>query len=345
VAKVGVRTVRTSGRPAGGLLDALTMAGKLTFGARTLSDRELKDTIADVARLGDAVRGERVFRRPDQLCLRCHAIGGAGGQVGPDLSSIGASAPIDYLIESLLLPSKAIKENYHALLVTTVNGQLYTGIKVRQTATALILRSDQDREIAIPLKDVEEQTPSKVSLMPEGLTDTLTRGELLDLVRFLSELGKVGPYAVGKERLARRWSVLEPPSGSLEALRGRGMPGVLGNDPALVWSPVYATVAGTLPAGDMPVLAAGKDRKSSILRTALESSRPTKVRVKVGDPTGLSIWLDGKPVEAREVVEVELTSGVHTLTLAIDRAARKDGVRCEIEDGPASAGVHFVGGK
>ena len=31
--------------------------------------------------------------------------------------------------------------------------------------------------------------------MPVGLADTLTRGELVDLVRFLSELGKVGPYA------------------------------------------------------------------------------------------------------------------------------------------------------
>ena len=32
--------------------------------------------------------------------------------------------------------------------------------------------------------------------MPKGLTNTATRGELLDLVRFLSELGKPGPYAL-----------------------------------------------------------------------------------------------------------------------------------------------------
>ena len=46
--------------------------------------------------------------------------------------------------------------------------------------------------------------------MPAGLTDTLTRGELVDLVRFLSELGKIGPYAVSKARVFRRWQVLDP---------------------------------------------------------------------------------------------------------------------------------------
>ena len=41
--------------------------------------------------------------------------------------------------------------------------------------------------------------------MPVGLADALTHGELIDLVRFMSELGKVGPYAVDKSRVVRRW--------------------------------------------------------------------------------------------------------------------------------------------
>ena len=44
--------------------------------------------------------------------------------------------------------------------------------------------------------------------MPVGLADTLTRGELIDVVRFMSELGKIGPYAVDKSRIVRRWQVL-----------------------------------------------------------------------------------------------------------------------------------------
>jgi putative heme-binding domain-containing protein len=345
VARVGVRTLRTSGRDSADLLDALTKAGGLKFGARTLSDRELKDMVADVARLGNAQRGERVFRRKDQLCLRCHAIGGSGGQVGPDLSSIGASAPVDYLIESLLLPSKAIKENYHALLVSTRKGRLFTGIKVRQTPTALILRTDQDKEIAIALKDIEEQTPSKASLMPDGLTDTLTRGELLDLVRFLSELGKVGPYSVGKARVARRWQVLAPTPEVRRALEAGGVERAMSNDPALVWEPVYSTVAGELPLGDVSVVTAGKDSKLHIVRTQIHAAAASKVRLHLKPATGVRLWLGNTLLPVKEVVELSLPAGGHTLTFAVERREALEALRCEVEDTPASAGVHFVAGK
>ena len=70
---------------------------------------------------------------------------------------------------------------------------------------ALVLRNDQDQEVTIPLKDVEEQSPSKVSLMPDGLTDTLTRGELVDLVSYLAALGKRDGWSIGKDKVARRW--------------------------------------------------------------------------------------------------------------------------------------------
>ena len=112
------------------MTDALTKAGGLKFGAKALTAAQMKAMIADVQKSGDAARGEANFRRKDQLCLRCHAIAGSGGQVGPDLSSVGASAPIDYLIDSVLLPNKAVKENYHATLVTTQQGLSYIGIKV-----------------------------------------------------------------------------------------------------------------------------------------------------------------------------------------------------------------------
>ena len=76
--------------------------------------------VAQVAAEGDAARGEAVFRRAD--CLKCHSIAGAGGRVGPDLISIGTSAQVDYLIESIFDPSGKIKENYHSLKVATDDG-------------------------------------------------------------------------------------------------------------------------------------------------------------------------------------------------------------------------------
>lgn len=343
-ARVAIRTIRTSGRDASGLGEVIAKAGGLTFGAKVLPEKELKEMVAEVAKKGDAGRGEIVFRRADMLCLKCHAIAGAGGQVGPDLSSIGASAQVDYLIDSLLQPSKAIKENYHALLVTTFSGQQFTGIKVAQTPTAIVLRTDQDKELAIPLKDIEEQMPSKVSLMPEGLIDTLTRAELLDLVRFLSELGKVGPYSVGKERLARRYLALDATPANERLLSSEGPSAATGPSSSLGWSAVYTTVAGRLAMSEVPAVKLGDGAETSVLRTVLEASAPGKAKIKAGKTEGLTLWLGTAPVAVKETIDLDLPAGVHVLTVAIDRKARKEPLRLELDDSSSPA-IRFVGGK
>lgn len=345
VAKVGVRSVRISGRPDGGLLDALTKAGGLTFGPKALTARELKDLVAEVGTKGDPARGEKVFRRADQLCLRCHALGGAGGQVGPDLSSVGAAAQVDYLIESLLLPSKAIKENYNAVLVTTTKGRQYTGIKIRQTQSAVVLRNDQDQEVTIPLRDVEEQAASKVSLMPDGLTDTLTRAELVDLVSFLATLGKGERWSVGKDKVARRWQVAQP-GPALEAVLGRkNILALAGDPPGVAWEPAYSAVSGTLPLDGLARFDLGEKRGTySALRTQLASTGSAKVKLKVNGTRGLTAWLNGEPLTLGEGT-LYLKAGTHTLTLAVRHDERTEGVRLEVEDTAGSAGVRFVVGK
>jgi putative heme-binding domain-containing protein len=346
VARVGVRTARISGRESSVLVEALTKAAGLTFGARVLSPKELKEMVADASSKGDAARGEKVFRRPDQLCLKCHAIGGAGGQVGPDLSSIGASAQVDYLIESILQPSKAIKENYHSVLVSTSRGKQYTGIPVRKTQTALILRSDQDKEISIPLKDIEEQTPSKASLMPDGLTDTLTRGELVDLVRFLSELGKSERYSVGTVRRARRWRVLQPNQESSRLLADGKLAALASHGPSLSWEPVYSTVAGSLPLTDLARMKQAKDGPTlSVVRGQLDSSKASKVRLKLGSSKGLTLFLDGVSVPVKDTLELNLSPGLHTLMIAVDHGERTEPLQLEVEEIAGSAGVRFVAGK
>jgi putative heme-binding domain-containing protein len=346
VAKVGVRTVRLSGRDAPALVEVLTKAGHLTGGARTLSGKEMQQMVRDVARLGDAARGEAVFRRKDLLCLKCHAIAGAGGQVGPDLSSIGASAPVDYLIESLLEPNKAIKENYHAVLISTSTGRFYTGIKVRQTKTELVLRNAEDKEIVIPLKDIEDQSPSR-SLMPDGLPDTLTRAELLDLVCFLSDLGKVGPYSVGRASLVRRWQALEPTRDAFRLLATTGHAVAASNTTALTWAPAYSTVAGSLPLDDVPHLRFGQDKLGlAVVRCQLDVTAGGTVRLRLNSAKGLSIWLDQEPLDSRDVLEVRVQPGLRTLTFVVDRKERRQELRCELEDLPGgSPPARVVGGK
>jgi putative heme-binding domain-containing protein len=138
---------------------------------------------------GDAARGELVYRRETMGCVGCHAIAGVGGKVGPDLGTIGASAPLDYIVESLLSPGAAVKEGYTALLVVTDDGRQHLGVPVSETETELVLRDAKGQEIRLAKAAIEERT-SAGSMMPAGLTDTLPPGDLLDLIRFCAELGK-----------------------------------------------------------------------------------------------------------------------------------------------------------
>ena len=124
---------------------------------------------------GDPAAGELVYRRPELGCLRCHAIGGAGGQVGPDLSSVGANAPTDYIIESLFEPEKAVKDGYALTSVRRTDGQVFTGTLIRDTGSAVLLRNAADILVTIPRNLVEKQEILPGSLMPAGFIATLTQ--------------------------------------------------------------------------------------------------------------------------------------------------------------------------
>src|SRR5262249_25546127 len=184
----------------------------------------------------------------------------------------------DYLIDSLLEPNKAVKENYHAVSVTTTDGRLVVGIQVRKTDAELVLRTAEDKEITIPKRQIDEVTPAP-SLMPTGLVDHLTRAELTDLVRFLAELGKVGPYTPGPARLVRRWEVLQPTPAAKAALTARG-PAAL-DDPALTWLPAYATAGGVLPIAEQPALELRPPETVTVLRCQVDTSTAGKVRLRL----------------------------------------------------------------
>lgn len=351
VAKIALRTMRASGRETQALTDALMKAGNLTAVRHTLTADEMKQMVEDVRKLGDAARGEAVYRRKDMACQKCHAIAGAGGLVGPDLISIGASAQIDYLIDSLLLPNKQVKENYNSIRVDLKDGKQVTGIKIRETPKELVLRDGEDREVVIPTDKIDDKTVGG-SIMPEGLVDPLTRQELLDLTRFMSELGKVGgPFAVSNARLIRRWQVLESTKEAYTPLSRQGLHTPAVGNAAFTWSPAYSTVAGVLPPDALPrfELKRGLENASlftSFVRFQLEVTTPGKVGLKLNGVNGLTAWLNGSAADVKEANELDLASGVHTITLSIDWSKRKDGLRVELEDVSGSpARAKIVGGK
>jgi putative heme-binding domain-containing protein len=137
---------------------------------------------------GDAKRGEAVYLSAAAKCAACHKVRGQGADVGPDLSQIGGKFDRTHLIESILDPSAEIPQGYHATVIATHSGLVFTGIVKSESATAVTLLDAEGKLLTIPLRDIESREVSKVSLMPTGLADGMTPGEFTDLIAYLGSL-------------------------------------------------------------------------------------------------------------------------------------------------------------
>lgn len=185
------RYVQLSGREGTKvLMAALAKAGSIKIPGEPNNRNK---TLALVTKLkeGNAEKGKEIYHRPQLMCTSCHNLKGAGlSDIGPDLGSIGSSAPADYIIESLIEPSKKIKEGYKSSTVTTKNGDFYTGSILLEDANMITIRTSAGAEITMQKSKIESREAAKVSMMPAGLTDSLDESELIDLLKYLTELGK-----------------------------------------------------------------------------------------------------------------------------------------------------------
>ena len=333
VAKAGLRAAREGGRSEPELVLALTRGSGLDEGDVTLSDAELKQLAADVLAKGDPVRGELIYHRKELSCVACHSIGGAGGKVGPDMTSIGASAPLDYLIESVWFPNKKIKEGYHAVTVETKDGQEFSGVLVRENTEQIILRDAIGKELTVAKANVSDRRIGSLSLMPAGLIDNLTPQERIDLFRFLSELGKPGPYDATKGHIARVWRV-RPGIHTLEQFGEEKF--VTSDLNAREWTPLYANVDGHLPAGRIMEGAVPGKYLGLIglyAATQLQIANAGPVILKLTGASGATIWIDGKPQEARNELRVELNSGTHPIVVRLDPKKLPGSLRLDSSEG------------
>ncbi len=342
VAKLALCAARAAPGDTGSLQAALRTAGGLSAEPKKYTPEEVAALVATVNEQGDPQRGEVVFRRKEMQCLNCHAIGGAGGVVGPDLISIGASAQVDYLIESLVDPNAKVKENFHSLIIETDEGKIHSGIPIRQTDELIVLRDSSDKEVTIPVKSIEVKREGR-SLMPEGLVEPLTQDELVDLTAFLSKLGKDGPFAVGKDRVVRRWRKLVFTPEGHRRLNRTSHDTAASDDPALVWEPAYSRVSGELPLDDSLhpfVIHRGHD-PVSFVRFEVAVTSPGAVGLEFGKTAGLTLWVDGQPTKLSPTLSLPLASGTHTITLAINRQQRQSPLRAELVE---CAGLDGAGG-
>ena len=145
---------------------------------------------------GDAVNGKKVFQLPLASCTACHAVDGVRGAVtsvkGPNLSAVAAGLPVDLLVESVLWPARQIKEGYAATTVITKDGRVLSGFTHSEDKTVLRVRDLATGKIApVQTSNIKQRTLNG-TVMPPGLTASLTRAELRDLIKYLSTLKTTG---------------------------------------------------------------------------------------------------------------------------------------------------------
>ena len=138
----------------------------------------------------DFDRGRSLFAAAN--CFACHRYDNEGGSVGPDLTSVsGRFSPRD-LLESIVLPSKTISDQYGAVTIATIDGRVITGRIVNLNGDNLMINTDMldpNAMTNVNRNQIEETKPSPVSMMPEGLLNTLTQDEVLDLMAYLLSRG------------------------------------------------------------------------------------------------------------------------------------------------------------
>ncbi len=146
---------------------------------------------------GNPDRGADVLASPRFACLSCHRVADQGGTIGPDLSNVATCLKPEEIVESILWPRLKVKDGFAAVSVATADGKIRMGYEQARTAAVVVLRDPATAEtIRIAQTEIEAIRPEG-SLMPEGLTESMTDTERRDLVRFLLDLGRPGMEAAG----------------------------------------------------------------------------------------------------------------------------------------------------
>lgn len=338
VALLSLRHMYAVGRSDAALDAVLSELAGIRGEAPRLTDAEIKATAERAAAQGDAARGEAVFRRADLACMRCHAVSKAGGQIGPDLSSVGVSSPVDYLVKSLYDPDAQKKEEFVTRILLTSDGQQWTGIVARRDEEKITLKMADGKLVDVPAADIEFEGEGK-SLMPEGLVKFMTEQEVLDVVKFLSMLGKPQtPYAIRQTQRMQRWRVLRNPAPAvLERVPDEEVLGDLVLD-AETWEAAYSQVNGELP---LEELTTRTGQPVVYVQGEVHVTAAGSVGLRIDDPVGVALWVDDTRIALEAAPLVELSVGVHRITLRVDSALRaRKSITLELER-PAGTTAQF----
>ncbi len=193
VARALMQAMFSAGRTDPVLLAALNQSLGTSLDPPPYSQTFVKELLAESRRRGNPGRGELLFR--SLACVACHQVSGSGGNVGPDLTAVGSTLSADRIAEELIWPNRQVKEGYSQIQVITNDGKVYVGyerpLDAPDAPDTIVMEDLASRQRLTFRHEQIDELHRNGSPMPSGLTSGLSRNQLLDLIQYLSRLGRI----------------------------------------------------------------------------------------------------------------------------------------------------------
>jgi putative heme-binding domain-containing protein len=160
-----------------------------------LTERSIRQTAAYVRSLsrsasraatGDVQRGAALYE--SNRCSGCHVVSGAGGILGPELTSVGSRRGPPYLREALVNPEATHPPGYLVVKATMADGQDVRGIRVTEDVFWIHVRDAAGNVHALEKSKLQRVERELTATLMPSYASRLSSAQLDDLVAYLSSL-------------------------------------------------------------------------------------------------------------------------------------------------------------
>lgn len=132
----------------------------------------------------DPLAGARIFAKH---CGICHQVANQGAKIGPQLDGIGARG-LERLLEDVLDPSRNVDQAFRSSIIVLNDGRTIVGNVLREEGQIIVLADQEGKEVRVSKADIDEQQPSRLSLMPSNVTEQIVDTDFRDLLSYLLTL-------------------------------------------------------------------------------------------------------------------------------------------------------------
>jgi putative heme-binding domain-containing protein len=144
--------------------------------------------------LNDTARGRAVFEAVG--CVKCHTTDRHEEPRGPFLGDVGAKFDVKYICDSIMRPSNKIAQGFATDRIITsgtpasagTGATDVLGFVTKETADEVQLRDPSGKVTIVRKSEIKKRAPVAGSMMPEGLTDTMTIDDFASLLTYLQSL-------------------------------------------------------------------------------------------------------------------------------------------------------------